>query len=118
MWFLNAIAPGTYEWALASHIDRNHLRDTPADPTQGNVLEPMAEYTGKVGGWRQPSRIAWGQVAAVCLAGLAAAGTAWLWRDSHSVGAIRDRLIGRNGEFRLAPHRTPTQRTWRRRLAS
>lgn len=49
---LHAIAPGRTERKMARMVDRNHLRDTPAPHTPGNVLEPMAGWTGVSGNWR------------------------------------------------------------------
>jgi NAD(P)-dependent dehydrogenase (short-subunit alcohol dehydrogenase family) len=48
----HAVAPTLAHRLMARMVERNHLRDTPATPTAGNVLEPMSEWTGVSGGWR------------------------------------------------------------------
>jgi NAD(P)-dependent dehydrogenase (short-subunit alcohol dehydrogenase family) len=48
----HSLAPSLTQRLMARMVERNHLRDTPAPPTAGNVLEPMAEWTGVSGGWR------------------------------------------------------------------
>jgi NAD(P)-dependent dehydrogenase (short-subunit alcohol dehydrogenase family) len=50
--FQHSVAPSLTQRLMARMVDRKHLRDTPASPTPGNVLEPMSEWTGVSGGWR------------------------------------------------------------------
>ncbi len=49
------MAPGLTERMLATMVDRQHLQDSPQEPTPGNVFEPMSEWTGVGGGWRTDS---------------------------------------------------------------
>ncbi|MBE9170215.1 SDR family oxidoreductase [Pleurocapsales cyanobacterium LEGE 06147] len=44
-------APELYERMMAQQVDNDHLQDKPAAETNGNLFEPMPEYTDISGGW-------------------------------------------------------------------
>lgn len=66
----HAMAPGLYEKMGARQIDRDHFQDQPADPSDGNLFQPMPEHASIRGGWRSDSAYSAGKIA---LAGLAVA---------------------------------------------
>lgn len=70
------LAPGLTERVTAHVVDRTHFEDWPAEPTQGNLYEPIAQLALAHGGWRRrgPGRILLGGAAAVV-----PALTAWMW---------------------------------------
>jgi short-subunit dehydrogenase len=77
---LHAIAPGLTERLMGRMVERKHLQDHPAPPTAGNVLQPMAEWTGISGNWRdEPPDTGRGKagMALVVLAALPAAYLVW-----------------------------------------
>jgi hypothetical protein len=37
---------------MAQQVDQDHLQDKPAPATNGNLFEPMPEYTSISGGWQ------------------------------------------------------------------
>jgi short-subunit dehydrogenase len=80
----HAMAPGMYEKAAARQIDRDHLRDRPADRSWGNLWEPMPEYAEVSGGWREPSQ-GNGALGKAALAAVAVAVPAliWSWRTGR-----------------------------------
>ncbi len=46
------MAPAMTERMMATMVDKQHLyQDRPADPTPGNLFEPMPQYTSVSGGW-------------------------------------------------------------------
>ena len=55
-----AMTPRLFEKAFARQIDRNHLQDSPAAPTSGNLFHSTGPKSVD-GGWRQrnPATIAW-----------------------------------------------------------
>jgi short-subunit dehydrogenase len=71
---LHAIAPRLTERLMARMVERNHLRDTPAQNTQGNILEPMAQWTGVSGNWRHETSDTRSRLPQLLLIGAAAVG--------------------------------------------
>ncbi len=55
-----ALTPRLFERTFPRHIDRNHLQDSPAAPTAGNLFHSTGPKSVD-GGWRQrnPATIAW-----------------------------------------------------------
>jgi NAD(P)-dependent dehydrogenase (short-subunit alcohol dehydrogenase family) len=51
MMAVHALSRGLYEPMFARQIDRNHLQRRPAEPTRGNLFEPMPEFAEIRGGW-------------------------------------------------------------------
>jgi NAD(P)-dependent dehydrogenase (short-subunit alcohol dehydrogenase family) len=50
---MRTIAPGPAERMMARQVDKQHFyQDRPAEPTSGNLFEPMPQYTGASGGWQ------------------------------------------------------------------
>ena len=84
-------APGLTERLMAAMVDRQHLRhDQPAQPTPGNLFEPMAEGTGVSGGWREQDHgPPVGRIVTLGLAGAVPAGLVWWLRS----GGKRPRLL-------------------------
>jgi NAD(P)-dependent dehydrogenase (short-subunit alcohol dehydrogenase family) len=81
----HTMAPGMTEAMLARQVNKDHFRDQPADPTTGNLFEPMPHWTGVSGGWTQRDRGGVGQTA---MKGVAIAAPAivvwWLFRPRLS----------------------------------
>src|SRR5207248_6073334 len=56
LWIQYLLAPWLTERQMAFMTDKLHLyQDKPAQPTSGNLFEPMAEGTGTSGGWKTAS---------------------------------------------------------------
>ena len=56
LWMQYLLAPGLTERQMAVMTDKLHLyQDKPAQPTSGNLFEPIAEGTGISGGWKTAS---------------------------------------------------------------
>lgn len=53
----STFAPELYERTMAHQVDQNHLEHTSAPPTEGNLFEPMPQYTGISGGWRHTGEV-------------------------------------------------------------
>jgi NADP-dependent 3-hydroxy acid dehydrogenase YdfG len=45
------IAPGLVDGMFAKQLEQDHFEDVPADPTDGNLWQPIEEGTGASGGW-------------------------------------------------------------------
>ena len=85
---LHALAKPLFERVMTRNVEREHFRDEPLPPTEGNVRAPMPEWTGVTGGWKAgdaspkgsgPAREAIGAgaaLSALALAGVALAGSA------------------------------------------
>lgn len=63
--------PRMYEKSMARMFDRDHLTREPAPPSEGNLFEPMEEYTEPSGGWKKNGLLRKG--ARVVAAGIALA---------------------------------------------
>ena len=56
LWMQYLLAPWLTEQQMAVMTDKLHLyQDKPAQPTSGNLFEPVAEGTGISGGWKTAS---------------------------------------------------------------
>jgi NAD(P)-dependent dehydrogenase (short-subunit alcohol dehydrogenase family) len=68
----HATAPAVFERAMARQVERDHLADTPAAASPGNLFAPADDRVGVSGGWRtgRPRR------AALAATALGAAGIA------------------------------------------
>ncbi len=90
------MAPGLTERMLATMVDRQHLQDSPQEPTPGNVLEPMEEWTSVDGGWRTDSG---GSARKVAFAAAAAVpvvlGWRWLRNERAPKKGFLARIAGR-----------------------
>jgi len=96
----HTLSPNLTQRMLAGMVDRHHLQKRPAAPTSGNVLSPMAGWTGVSGGWQRSN----GMGPAGMLAGLVLAAAPlgwWIWsrrrsRDPRArmaeLGRSRERL--------------------------
>lgn len=51
------LLPEVYERMMAEQVDRDHLQDTPAPATEGNLFEPMEEQASISGNWDHTSDI-------------------------------------------------------------
>jgi NAD(P)-dependent dehydrogenase (short-subunit alcohol dehydrogenase family) len=49
----SAFLPDLYEHTMAKQVDQDHLGDTPAPDSPGNLFEPMPEYATVTGGFEQ-----------------------------------------------------------------
>ena len=49
----HALAPALFERMMTRNVQREHFLDEPLEPTPGNVYEPMPEWTGVTGGWKE-----------------------------------------------------------------
>jgi NAD(P)-dependent dehydrogenase (short-subunit alcohol dehydrogenase family) len=52
----NRLFPGLVEKIAARQIDRDHFADAPAQPSRGNVLEPVSGGTEISGGWSRTAQ--------------------------------------------------------------
>jgi hypothetical protein len=56
LWMQYLLAPWLTERQMVIMTDKLHLyQDKPAQPTSGNLFEPVAEGTGISGGWKTAS---------------------------------------------------------------
>lgn len=81
------IMPAMTERAAATMVDREHLADTPAPPTTGNLYEPMPALNDVSGGWKDGSS----KGARAAKIGAVAVPLALLWRrwnDSDRSSAV------------------------------
>ncbi|HEV2772395.1 MAG TPA: SDR family oxidoreductase [Thermoleophilaceae bacterium] len=95
----HALAPSLFERLMTRNVEREHFRDEPLEPTPGNVYEPMPEWTGVTGGWKQgdaspkgsgPARTAMAAgTAALTLARTAATVLAVAARSAHGRASAR-----------------------------
>jgi hypothetical protein len=76
---MHALARPLYERLIPRLIEREHFQERPAEPTSGNLWQPMAEGAQVSGGWtgqegkrRRPTGVLVGTAA------LAALGLGWL----------------------------------------
>ena len=53
----SVLAPELYERTMAQQVDSDHLEDKPAAATNGNLFEPMPEYSKISGGWEHTGEI-------------------------------------------------------------
>lgn len=53
----STLTPDLYERMMAEQVDQNHLSNQPADPSAGNLFEPMPEQAKLSGGWRHTGEI-------------------------------------------------------------
>lgn len=53
---MHTIAPGFAERRMANQVNQDHFADRPADPSPGNLFEPMPRYSGVSGGWMTENR--------------------------------------------------------------
>ena len=74
---LHTIAPGFAERTMAQQVESDHLTDRPAEPSAGNLFEPMPRYTGVSGGWMAENRSHAGPALAVGLLGVGLGLAAW-----------------------------------------
>lgn len=76
---LRAIPPGMAERVLARQVDKRHLTDQPAEPTAGNLFEPLPALNEVSGGWLSPGKRRVRRAAAAGVAALVPAVVGWLW---------------------------------------
>lgn len=69
--------PALAERAAATMVDQQHLADTQAPSTSGNLYEPMPEFTSVDGGWKAGNDTAAPRMA---VTGIAALPAIFLWR--------------------------------------
>jgi short-subunit dehydrogenase len=67
--------PGFYERSGAKQIDQGHFMDKPAQPTPGNLWDPMPEYASVSGGWSQTAEL---PVRQILISGLMLV-LGWFW---------------------------------------
>jgi len=51
MALLRTLNPGGFDRVAAKAVRSDHLADRPAEPTPGNLWDPMPQHTGGSGGW-------------------------------------------------------------------
>jgi short-subunit dehydrogenase len=75
---LHTLFPGPFERVAARVIERDHFQPKSAPPTEGNLFQPMPQFTSVSGGWRarQPSRL--GRNLALAAGGVALLTGSWL----------------------------------------
>jgi short-subunit dehydrogenase len=49
---LHDLAPPVFERVMSRNVEREHFMQRPAAPSQGNLREPVAAWTGITGGWK------------------------------------------------------------------
>src|SRR5438132_13698846 len=75
--------PGLAERVVAAKVERDHFQDRPAEPTSGNLFEPMPGWASVQGGWKKKEGVPWGRLAVV---GLAVVGLSLAARRRHQAG--------------------------------
>lgn len=119
------VAPAAVDAMMARNVDSQHLDDTPAPPTRGNLFEPMSEWARISGGWqaRETTPRTGGGTAMAAVAGLLLAAAAVPLglalangRHRHRSAAWTDRLLPlpsgashRGWTSGLLPHRRRSQ---------
>jgi short-subunit dehydrogenase len=53
MILMHGLMPALFERVFSRIVEREHFLDKPQPPTEGNVREPMPEWTGTTGGWHE-----------------------------------------------------------------
>jgi NAD(P)-dependent dehydrogenase (short-subunit alcohol dehydrogenase family) len=56
--FQHLIARGLTEEMIARAVDQNHFQDRPADPSMGNLFEPLPQYASVSGEWKVTTPVA------------------------------------------------------------
>jgi hypothetical protein len=76
---------------MARKVEREHLQDRPAEPSAGNLFEPMAMDGRISGGWRRPSRTSPALGPAVATLAVVGLGLAawWLARSTSRTSRVR-----------------------------
>jgi short-subunit dehydrogenase len=83
------LAPGLYERAAARQIDQQHLKNEPAPRGEGNLFQPMPEYSTVRGGWGGSRSLKLNPL--LMLGGLAVGGALLTWLLTDDVaGEVRD----------------------------
>jgi short-subunit dehydrogenase len=109
----HGIAPLLYERMIARRAPKDHFTNIRTGPTKGNLFEPMLEWAGTRGGWRNPELDARRRRVTVgVLAGVAAMGLAFMmWRrrgnrasedNAQQAAPIASRNLLRMGQSRKA----------------
>lgn len=78
------LAPGLYERLASKQVEMDHFQDTPAQPTAGNLFEPLPYWTDVSGSWKANGGSNGRRKAALGF-GLAAAAAGWF--------VVRPRLL-------------------------
>ncbi|HVL99144.1 MAG TPA: SDR family oxidoreductase [Egibacteraceae bacterium] len=74
LWQQRLTSPALFEKMQARMVDRDHFEQAPAEPTSGNVNEPVAYGTAVSGGWpSSPAPIAGKLLPVLAVGGVAAA---------------------------------------------
>jgi NAD(P)-dependent dehydrogenase (short-subunit alcohol dehydrogenase family) len=84
------VAPRLTEKMVSKRVERDHFQDAPAEPTPGNLFEPMQGWTGETGDWRHPGA----RQAPAVLAGRAAVGAAAIVAVAGAITWGARRLAG------------------------
>ena len=53
MVLMHELAPWLFERLMTKNVENDHFRDERLEPTGGSVREPMPQWTGVTGGWRE-----------------------------------------------------------------
>jgi NAD(P)-dependent dehydrogenase (short-subunit alcohol dehydrogenase family) len=89
MGLMHALSKPLYERVSARQVETDHFQDLHAPQSDGNLFEPMPQYTGVSGGWRPwQKRHArpvsnGGRAVAVAATVLVPAAMVWLWVRRH-----------------------------------
>jgi NAD(P)-dependent dehydrogenase (short-subunit alcohol dehydrogenase family) len=88
---MHTLAPGYTERQMARKVEREHLQDRPAEPSAGNLFEPMPGDGRISGGWKRTSRTSsalGGAAVAGVVVGLGLAAW-WLARPTSPTSRVR-----------------------------
>jgi hypothetical protein len=85
---VRSLLPAWSERQMASKVESDHFQRRRADPTAGNLFEPMPGLLSAHGGWKPPG-INWASLATVGLAALGIGLFAW-WLGASEDAEERD----------------------------
>lgn len=77
---LKSVAPGTFERVMARQVDREHLKDEAAAPSEGNLYSPHPDENAVSGGWRADGGSSKRKIAAAAAVALAVPAILWAAR--------------------------------------
>lgn len=96
----HTVAPGLTERMFARQVDAHHFQDVPVAPTEGNLFEPMAEWSTVSGGWKAERGAGRARFAVPALAALAGSLALWF--------GVRPRLQHKAGPLWTTRRRRPS----------
>ncbi|HYX35305.1 MAG TPA: SDR family oxidoreductase [Oligoflexus sp.] len=99
---LSRIAPGLAQRMMAKQVNKDHFASRPAEPSDGNIHEPMSEISGTSGHWRQKQEGSSSRTALIVGLATVGVGLAALIIYRKTTFPILTRRLGNHGFKALA----------------